>query len=328
MVSKTFLIALLFVLSLNPTNLPGQDSGCTKRSVAVSVVDREWNLVQGLSAANFRGKLRGREVEILSAFIDTSPRRIVLLLDASGSMIQEQWEAAKSISKDLIWFAPARASIAQMAFSETVLDTVGFDQDQPALLKHLADLLKLCEQPRKTRRTALFDAIANARGTFGRFEFGDVIFAVTDGGDNRSRTEPKRAEGDLLQGGVRLFCALLPGEAYGTRARVSAESEGANRLVSMVEVTGGDMLAVPYSAASEPYRYIKAKTKDEAVSVALRRLFEEVGTPYRLELRLPVTLDKPTKWNLDVIEANGKPGRRVEVHYPQQLMPCGEARLK
>jgi hypothetical protein len=321
MVSKTFLIALLFVFSLNPLNLPGQDSGCARRSVAVSVVDREWNLVQGLSAANFRAKLRGHEVEILSASVDTSPRRIVLLLDASGSMIEEQWEAAESISKDLIWFAPARASIAQMAFSETVLDTVGFDQDQPALLRHLAELVKVCEQPRKARRTALYDAIVSARSTLGASEFGDVIFAVTDGGDNRSRTEPKGVERDLLQAGVRLFSALI-GHGRGTRATTPWEIEGATRLLAMVEATGGDLLAFPYSAESEPYRYITAKTKAEAVTVALRRLFEEAGTPYRLELRLPVTLDKPTKWNLDVIEANGKPGRRVEVRYPQQLMPC------
>jgi hypothetical protein len=87
MAPKPFLIGLLIVISLN-LNLAAQDNGCTSRTVPVGVVDREWNLVRGLSAANFRANLHGQEVKILSAAIDTSPRHIVLLLDASGSMME------------------------------------------------------------------------------------------------------------------------------------------------------------------------------------------------------------------------------------------------
>jgi hypothetical protein len=325
MVSRTFLIALLFVTSLNLANLAGQDGGCTRRAIPVGVTDRQWNLVQGLSAVNFRGKLRGHEVEIVSASIDMSPRRIVLLLDASGSMMGEWWEAAKSLSADLIRSAPPRASIAQMAFSETVLDTAGFEQDPFALLKRLADMVKVCEQPRKTRRTALFDAIGSARGMLGGLEFGDVIFAVTDGGDNCSRTKPKRVEQDLLGAGIRLFSALPIGQSTGTPMLVPEYMISVGRLHAMVEATGGNMLALPYAAASEPYRYIKAKTRAEAVVLALHTLYEQIARPYRLELRLPERVDKPTSWKLEVIAANGKPSSDVEVHFPQQLMPCTQA---
>jgi hypothetical protein len=324
MVFKTFLIALLIITSLNPTNLPGQDSGCTRRTVPVSVVDREWNLVRDLSAANFRAKLRGHAVEILSAYIDTSPRLIVLLLDASGSMAGERWETAKSLSEHLIQFAPPRASIAQMAFSERVLGTEGFDQDRLALQKRLAALVKVCEHPHLGGRTALFDTIAGAPSTLGGLAFGDVIFAVTDGGDNRSRSKPERVEQDLLRTRVRLFAALIE-QDRATRVMSPEEIEGANRLLSMVEATGGNMLSLRYAGAPYPYPYIKAKTRADAIGLALQRLCEQMGEFYRLELRLPVTVNKPTNWKLEVIEANGRPGRRVEIHYPQQLMPCGGA---
>jgi hypothetical protein len=324
MLPKTFLIVLLFVSSLNLTNLPAQDSGCATRTVPVSVVDEQWLPVQGLSAANFRGKLRGRDLEILSASIDTRPRRIVLLLDASGSMIEEGWEDAKSLSEDLIRFAPAGASIAQMGFSDAVLDTAGFDQDRLALLKRLAALAKVCEQPRKTRQTALFDAIASARGTLDVPEFGDVIYVVTDAGDNKSRTEPKRVAEDLLRAGVRLFAVVV---AYASRdrgRRVSGD-EDPERLLSVVIATGGNVLAFPYVATSQPYPYIKAKTRADAVGLALQRFYQQMGKFYRLDLSLPATVSKPTEWNLEVIGANGKPNRRVEVRYPQRLMPCAGA---
>jgi hypothetical protein len=328
MPSKTFLIALLFVTSLNLTNLPGQDGGCTRRTVPVGVVDREWKFVQGLSATNFRGKLHGWEVEVLSVSLDTSPRHIILLLDASGSMMVPDavWDNAKYLSEYLIRHAPPGASIAQMAFSEKVLGTAGFDQDRLALLKRLADLVKVCERPRKTRRTALYDTIASARGLLGGLEFGDVIFAVTDGEDNRSRTEAEKVEQNLLRGGIRLFSALFEDQGRRTPTLGSKEIEGAGRLLSMIEATGGNALTLLFSPTSppNPYPHLGASTRNDAIDLALQRFYQQMGEFYRLELRLPEKVDKPTKWKLEVIEANGRPGRKVEVRYPEQLLPCAK----
>jgi hypothetical protein len=327
MMSKTFFIALLFVTSLSFAYLPAQDSGCTTRAVPVGVVDREWNFVQGLSTASFRGKLHGRDVEVLSASVDTSPRHIVLLLDASGSMMEpnQEWKIAKSLSEDLIRFAPPRASIAQMAFTDNVLDTVSFDQDRLALLKRLAVLLKVCEQPRKTRKTALYDTILSARGALGVLGFGDVIYAVTDAGDNKSQTQPKRVEEDLLKAGVRLFSVVVD-HGPGMRGASPEEIERRNRFPSMVEATGGNVLTLPYGATTRPDPHIKGKTRGEAVELAVHRLYEQMGKFYRLDLRLPETVDKPTEWKLEVIDENGKPDRQVEVHYPHRLMPCAKAK--
>jgi hypothetical protein len=328
MVSKTFIIALLFAISLNLTYLPAQDSGCTTRIVPAGVVDREWNFVQGLSAANFRGKFRGHDVEILSASIDASPRHIVLLLDASGSMMlpNKGWKAAKFLSDDLIRNTPPRAFIAQMAFSDSVLDTASFDQDRLALLKRLAALVKVCEQPRKTRKTALFDAISSGLSALGVSDFGNVIYVVTDAKDNKSQTQVKTVEQDLLRTVVRLFSVVITyGDEMG--GRVPEEIEARTRFLSMVEATGGNVLTLPYGPASDqiPLTYIKAKRTGDRIDLALHRLYQQMGTFYRLDLRLPVPVDKPTEWKLEVIDENGRPNRRVEVHYPHRLLPCGKA---
>jgi hypothetical protein len=326
MAPKTFPIALLFVTSLNFTCLQAQDGACTRHTVAVDVVDDQWNFVQGLSAANFRGKLHGHDVEILSASIDTSPRHIVLLLDASGSMTgeKEKWKTAKSLSEDLIRFAPPRASIAQVAFSASVLDTEGFAQDPWTLLERLVALVKVCEQPRKTGTTALYDAIASARGALGVPNVGDVVCALTDAGDNTSRTKPRRVEDDLLKAGIRLFAVIVAPDPW-MRSRTRGEIYGPDQLRSVVQATGGNVLTLPYGATSQRNPHIKAKPRDDAVKLALHRLYEQMGEFYRLDLRLPVRADKPAKWELEVIDRNGKPSRRVEVHYPQQLMPCAKA---
>jgi len=325
MVPKAFLRTLLFVVVFHPMRLPAQDSGCTKRTIAVGVVDRQWDLVQGLSATNFRGKVGRQNVQILSAVLDRSPRRIVVLLDDSGSMTDPSygggWKTEKTISQYLIRFAPPRASIAFMAFSRTILDSEGFDDEAQALLQHLSALVKVCEQLRKGPQvTALYDAISSARGTLGVCKLGDVICALTDAGDNKSQSTAKRVEVELLSAGVRLF-GIMTLRQLSSRARTPEEATP-QQLQSMIEATGGNTLFVPYAAMSKPYIDIKVKAAADAVNLALQRLFRQMGEFYRVDVKLPQMVGKPTKWRLEVIDASGQPMRGVEVHYPQELMPC------
>jgi len=314
--SKIYLIALLSLASLIPTHLAAQDSGCTQRTVPVGVVDREWNLVSGLSASNFRGKVGRKDVQVLSAALDKSPRRIVVLLDASGSMMGSRnlWGAEKSFSEFLIRFGPPRAFIALMAFSATVLDSETFEQDPMTLMTNLHKLVNVCEQRRTQGQTALFDAISTARVLLGAVKVGDVIYALTDAVDNKSRTEPKKLQEELLGSGVRVFGAMMSPDD-GNRTPLS---ESPSQFRSMASATGGNMLTLPSGGSS----LVKAVAWYGALDHTLRRFYQQMGEFYRLDVRLPETLDKPTKWKLEVIDSAGKPIRGVEIHYPQELMPC------
>jgi hypothetical protein len=327
MVSKTLLFALLFVTSLNLAKLPAQDSGCTQRTIAVGVVDGAWNFVPNLSAADFRGQFRGHDVQILSASVDTSPRHIVVLLDASGSMTDPTygggWKIEKTVSEYLVRFAPPQTSIAFMGFSRTVLDTERFAEDAPELLKNLSALVKVCEQPRKgLHLTALYDAISSARSTLGVGKIGDVICALTDGEDNKSQTTTRAVEEELLSGRIRLFGVVM---LHPLRSARAPEGIGPEKLYSMAEATGGNGLNLPYTASEPPFKYMDATSSTDAVNFALQRLFLQMGEFYRVEMRLPETVEKPTKWKLEAVNTDGKPMRGVEVHYPQELMPCAKA---
>jgi hypothetical protein len=329
MVSKTIFFVLLFATGLDLANLPAQDSGCMQRTIAVGVVDGAWNLVPNLNAADFRGKLRGHDVQILSAALDTSPRRIVVLLDASGSVMDSDrgWKTEVTAAESLIRLAPSQASIGQIGFSERSLDTQDFDQEPSALLTKLSALAKVCEEPRKfLRGTALYDAIAMAQGLLGVPKVGDVIYALTDGWDNKSQTKSRQVEDELLLRGVRLFGVAMDFDLSSRRARMPDEV-GTNQFRSMVETTGGSLLTLPYAKTLWPYINIKAKTANDIVDLAFQRMYQQMGEFYRLNVRLPETVDKPTKWKLEVIDASGKPMRGVEVHSPQELMPCAKASL-
>ena len=326
-VAKTFVFALLCATSLNPADLLAQDSGCTRRTIAVGVVDGAWNLVPNLGAANFRGKIHGHNVQILSSTLDKNPRRIVVLLDTSGSVMDsaKSWETEKAIVADLIRFAPPEASIAQIAFSESVLANEGFAQDRAVLMSNLAALVTVCEGKRGgPRKTALYDAIASARDLLGAPNAGDVIFVLSDAADNASQAHEGQVADGLISAGIRLFAAIILTHTPEERASTPEEVDGPPHLRSMVTATGGYLLMMLRgSLQTDPY--IPAKTPADAVNLAVQRLYQQMGELYRVEVNLPEKPEKPTKWKLEVIDANGEAMRGVEVHYPQELTPCANA---
>ena len=235
------------------------------------------------------------------------------------------WKIEKSISQYLMQVAPQRASIAQMAFATRVFATVDFNQDPPMLLKNLADLVRASEYRHwGPGKTALYDAISSARDLFGVPNVGNTILVLSDGADNRSKLSVSDVRRNLFAAGVRLFAVLIM-DQISFRTRMPEEINGPSQLRNVVKDTGGMSLILPKFLPSETHANTMPDSRVEKDHLALKRLFQQMGEFYRLDVRLPETVEKPTKWKLEVIDANAKPMRGVEVHYPQELMPCKQA---
>jgi hypothetical protein len=193
-------------------------------------------------------------------------------------------------------------------------------------MKNLHGLLNVCERRKVRGRTALFDAILSVRGLLGVPNPGDVIYVLTDAADNWSQTKVRKVGEELVNARIRVFAAVINHHVQ-DRQRLPDDVEGSKQLHSLVDVTGGNMLTLPLVITSPAGFYHDVKTRQAALDLALRRLFEQMGEFYRLDVRLPETVDKPTKWKLEVVNADGKPIKGVDVHYPQELMPCAKASL-
>jgi hypothetical protein len=61
----------------------------TTRSLLVNVLDGNGNAVRNLTKDSFRVKVNGHAAALLDAHYNLAPRRIVVLLDMSGSMAGE-----------------------------------------------------------------------------------------------------------------------------------------------------------------------------------------------------------------------------------------------
>src|SRR5438128_1771706 len=79
-----FVPVLVFALALP---LQSQQDSCEKRVVIVNVHDKHGQFVPSLQASDCLAKVQGKEVNIISVAESTETPRIVIALDASGSMI-------------------------------------------------------------------------------------------------------------------------------------------------------------------------------------------------------------------------------------------------
>ncbi|MSO18911.1 MAG: hypothetical protein EXQ56_00355 [Acidobacteria bacterium] len=116
--NSTNLSRILILLLLTERILLGQES-CLQQSVPVGVIDSRGELVAGLDISSFRGEFRGKPVEIKSAMIDHQPRRILMLLDVSGSITldHEIWNFAVQAAADAIRELTGGNALALASFS-------------------------------------------------------------------------------------------------------------------------------------------------------------------------------------------------------------------
>jgi len=319
---------LLFGMVLIPAIIipaRAQENPCERRTLPVSVVDKNGNPVDGLTAADFRGKFRGKPVQILSVEPDQRHRRIVILVDASGSMIYPSvWSVVRDISVDAYRSLLGESSIALLAFSGEIRKRVGFESKAGELARMFAALDLEKERKGEERRvTALWDALRAALAELRPANLGDVICVITDGADNHSTIKPAIVERELESSGVRLFAFLISfdmGRAYAPEA-----IEGADELRRLARKTGGNPTSMSFvrdGLAKESWKSANPRAVTLAKAGRMRRRIDRF---YRVGIRPEMMVDRRRDWKLEVMGENGKPRRDLDVHYPQTLLPCRDA---
>ncbi|MBI2957014.1 MAG: VWA domain-containing protein [Acidobacteria bacterium] len=315
--TSAVLFAVLLSVSLRASS---QDSYCPpgegselRRVIPVNVLDRDSNQVTGLTAADFRGKYRGHPVKILSATWDTRPRRIVLVLDVSESMVRwspARWATARAAARDILSRAPAEYEVALILFAKKVADPIPLQRSRAPVLQQLTAAV---ENPQKLEQelggsTAFLDALLEAARLLDPPQVGDVIYAITDGGDNRSQTSEKKLRELLVGSGTRLYTLVFLDP---NRRDLGAEYAlfEPSLVREFVEVTGGHMaMAMP--------------ERENGAIGAPFGLYAQMAAFYRVEVELPEPVDKARSWKLEVVDAEGKRRQGLTLVYPNKLVPC------
>jgi hypothetical protein len=222
-----------------------QSAPCTHRTIFTSVADRNFAPIQGLQPSDFVGEFRGKPVRILSVGPNGQRQRIVILLDASGSVSsdREVWRLALGIASSLADSQLKDTDLALMIFNEKIVDKMDFASGQAKIASRLREIAGDPEYRGTiaTGRTALWDAASAALDLLGPSSQNGVVYAITDGGDNLSRIKEPEFRHRLALSGTRLFSALVTVNVENVR-KPPEEITGSLNMTGIAFNTGGAIL--------------------------------------------------------------------------------------
>lgn len=330
----------LAVAAQEPAPIPCEG---LRRTVAVSVLDREGNQVPGLTAANFRGEFRGQPVKILSATLDTGPRRILLLLDTSDHLLasKKTLENLLMAAEDILSAGPPDSAIGVATFDAGLTLRAPFSQENDKARAALASLRDAKPTPKGEREHAsLYEALVGARQVLQPSRPGDVVYLLSDADGWSNAMKGEEVQAGLVPSGLRVFALLLLAPRVEVRVEQRVMFVGSEELPPILLAPPGYGTAIALGmdpSSSLPASYfqvremavstggfvVNAGQLDSASLPILQRVYEYMGQFYRLEVELPSEAGKLQEWKLDIVTAKGKRMKNVSAVYPRRVAPCG-----
>jgi len=185
----------------------GQDAQCSAYLVPLVVRNSQGELVHNYSPSDAAVTVDGMAIGVDEIHRGERSRRIVIVLDASGSMNRDRnghpWRRAVESASVLAFLAKGRAHLALLVFNEKVVEEVGFDRGNSAVEERLTVLQSNRDFERTLAhgKTAINDAIGRAIGL--------LDDPVSDGEDTSSRAGRSDLERKLSMTGIPVFADIL-----------------------------------------------------------------------------------------------------------------------
>jgi Mg-chelatase subunit ChlD len=287
-----------------------------RTSVPVIAFDQKTgDTIDSSTANDFRAEMNGSKVRVSALTGPPPTRRIVFVLDRSGSMFPDKLGGAGSdynrrllantALNDALSSVPAVDSVAFLGFAGNCPARTPFLPTDIAKTKS-ADILGWTPERKCGNRTPLWDNIEIALRMLNTHMPGDAIIVISDGGDNTSKISETQLQKELLLAGVPVFAIVLANPYSPT----SEERAGPGNLQDLAEATGGTFAGIEEPAQSS--QQVRQLTQSaELVSLLAHQ--------YNLTLELP-DFNKPRAWKLTVPTADA--GKRISLLYPKYLYPC------
>lgn len=278
---------------------------CSDASILLNAFDRDGDVERDLHAENLKVEVDRKQTPIASLSLDSEPRRIVLLVDSSGSMQPQQtrgWGmtiAAAAYAVDVI---PPSASSELITFSDKLQHESSGFENRKLIGARVLDLAK--REPRG--RTSLFDTI-NETVQSGDLRFGDAIYLVTDGDDTQSKISLRKVNQDVISRGIRIFVFLVT-NGFHTEEEVA----GVSQMEAIAESTGGTFVAVLPEEVSGKGR--------ARLNTLAPQIISQVEGVYRLELATP-PLGKSASVKVSSVNRT-RPSKIANISYSHQTVSC------
>jgi hypothetical protein len=289
-------IAVVLALMLFGTRLFAQTASCSRQSVYLNIL-RQGTTAPELTVGGLSAKLDKKHVKLLSVLPGDSPRRIIVLLDSSGSVLSSPfaWRAYLAITKNLVTNLPDGTTAKVVVFADKIDMVIPVTGDRAKLDGQFKALEAGWGYFRKPRSSAVWDAMKAASDMYGEPKQGDVLYVLSDGGDNISHFRFKDVETTFQSRPIEL--QLIWVEA---RNPLHYEVEALRRLQKLAIATGGSTAEISGKRESQS-------------------LFQAVPRPYQIEIEVPQQFKNAEKSSVNV---TGTTIEGTDIRYSGRLAPC------
>jgi hypothetical protein len=272
--------------------------------------------VDGLTADDLLAKLKGHDLPIHSLSPAPINRRIVFVLDRSGSMTptDHTWgqpydpnQLVKQALSDALSEIPSGDKVAFRAFTGPSSTQTDFMNPTAARAKATEMLAWEPNARKEGRRTPLWDNIDAALRMLNPHQPGDVLVVVTDGQDNISKLQRGHVQEELLEIRVPVL-AMLATNPY---APTPEDREGPNDFLDLAHETGGAVAPLGTGWRSNDSRIGSPLSPSQLVS--------QLAHQYKLDLVIP-SIQRFEKWNLRLKSKENE--ENLKLFYPRYFSPC------
>jgi hypothetical protein len=312
---------ILLVIFFWPQCYGAEDGGCTQRTVIVSASDSNGKAIPfTLQSEDIQGKINGKPVQILGVTKPANAERVVIVLDASGSM-SSKWQRAVEFAVEIVRDSPSSTEFALVLFADNELRTVEFGKTGPEFITEIMSFKNVI----LSGRTGLRDAIWKAVSMFQPDRVGDTIVVVSDGGDNQSKVSPRRLREAMWSRGIRVMFALffedryLPDRFQHSSPPPTPSSPSGPGMYGTVIGDNGDADATWLSESSGGF--LSRIEDPQVLPKVAQEIAFEIANYLAVRITLP-TLEKQASLHLEAVDPSGRKRKNIELRFPEKLLPC------
>lgn len=330
------------LLLATPSAFGRQGSNCSQRMAIVGIAGDHGIVPPDLTSRNFTLTYGHGLASSPKAVYSEGPRRVMVLLDASGSMRgpeakrHPKWEIAHAGARSLLTSLPVGSAAGLMTFAGRVEMPVPLSADH-RLAEEWLDNNTADQAVSVKGRTAMYGAIEAAEKQLEPTQPGDAIYIITDAGENASKVRGSDVEKSLVAAGIRLFAFLL----VSSGPRTEEETEGTTELQHLVDGSGGFTQVVwPKDAGLEQGitqgtpAYARTMQHPADSGLAFDNFTEEqiqlhanllnrwISAFYILTFETPEGKVKPKHIDVEVIDSQRHTRKDLTLAYSRTLAPC------
>jgi hypothetical protein len=323
---------------------------CPDITVPASVSLPNGISVRGFNADQFRAFVHGRAVPMKSFAVDSTPKRILLLVDLGKQMDEDAWKKVGSVANNILEHARTGDSFALATFDGPDIRTE-FSDSREALQKKLSEMV--AAPPKAALKNGhLYDALVTAATLFGKPRFGDSIFVLAADTGLESKAVPYQAEEALQNRGIRFFvlylgALLIRGTSYArlALAEPGLPSGGPPTVVDVplselfvgvpsgvLEGTPGlkDLYGVAIHTGGTPFSGFVPRRGDPKVVAAQNvemsvklgwAMYGQIAEPYRVDLKMEQAF-KREGFELKLDPEMKRKYPSLHIDSPNKIAPC------